>query len=137
MKRFMIAAFALLLVAMPLSAEAQQKKKKNQQDDQNPLTFILGIFSAANCIITCGGTATTVVTTVFVPQQERFVTTVSTSKVYGAYLGGALACTFLWPFINHFAGGPEPTSEEAAMMMLSCWVPGLGIILYLQNQYTP
>lgn len=136
MKKIVIVAFATLLLLMPATAEAQQKKK-NQQTDQNPLVFIAGIFSAVNCIITCGGTTSTVVTTVFVQQQERFVTTVSNSTKYGAYVGGALACTFLWPFINHFAGGPEPTSEEAAMMMLSCWVPGLGIVLYLQNQYAP
>jgi hypothetical protein len=136
MKKILVAALAALLFAMPVTAEAQQKKKK-QQDDQNPLVFIAGIFSAVNCIITCGGTASTVVSTVWIPQQERFVSTTSTTKVYGAYVGGALACTFLWPFINHFAGGPEPTSEEAATMLLSCWVPGLGLVLYLQNQHTP
>lgn len=139
MKKIFIVAFAALFLLMPATAEAQQKKKQ-QQNDQNPLTFIIGIFSAVNCIITCGGTASTVVTTVLIPQNEGpplVQTSSSTSKVYGSYVGGALACTFLWPFINHFAGGPEPTSEQAAMMMLSCWVPGLGIVLYLQNQYTP
>jgi hypothetical protein len=136
MKKIFVAAIAALLLVMPATAEAQQKKK-NQQDDQNPLTFFIGIFSAVNCIITCGGTASTIVSTVWIPREERFVATTSTTKAYGGYVGGALACTFLWPFINHFAGGPEPTSEQAAMMLLSCWVPGLGIVLYLQNQYTP
>lgn len=56
---------------------------------------------------------------------------------YGAYLGGALASTFLWPFINHAAGGQEPSSEQALANTLSCWVPGLGILLYLHNQNTP
>jgi hypothetical protein len=136
MRKFFAAAFAVLLLAMPITAEAQQKKKK-QQNEQNPLTFIIGIFSAVNCIITCGGTTSTVVTTVFIPQQERLVTKVATSTKYGAYAGGALICTFVWPFINHFAGGKEPTSEEAVLNTLSCWVPGLGIILYLQNQNAP
>jgi hypothetical protein len=136
MKKILVAALALLLVAMPLAAEAQQKKKK-QENEQNPLTFIIGIFSTVNCIVTCGGTAKTIVTTVFVEQQERFVTTAAKSTKHGAYLGGALACTFLWPFINHLAGGKEPTSEEALMNTVSCWVPGLGILLYLQSQYAP
>jgi hypothetical protein len=136
MKKILVVALAALLVATPLAAEAQQKKKK-QQDDQNPLTLLIGIFSTINCIITCAGTTKTIVTTVFVPQQEQFVTTSTTTSKYGAYLGGALACTFLWPFINHFAGGKEPTSEEALMNTVSCWVPGLGILLYLQNQYAP
>jgi hypothetical protein len=137
MKKVFVAALAALLLAMPVTAEAQQKKKKNQQNNQNPLTFIIGIFSTANCIITCGGANSTVVTRVFIPRQERFVTRVSTSTRYGAYATGALICTFTWPFINHFSGGNEPTSEEALMNTLSCWVPGLGIVLYLQNQNTP
>ena len=139
MKKVFVAALAALLLVMPATAEAQQKKK-NQQNDQNPLVFIAGIFSAVNCILTCGGTASTVVTTILIPQNEGpplVQTSSSTSRAYGAYLGGALACTFLWPFINHLADGPEPTAEEAAAIMLSCWVPGLGIVLYLQNQYTP
>lgn len=140
MKKFVALIFALLLLAMPTAAEAQQKKKNSNQNNDNPLVFIAGILSAVNCIITCGGTSTTVVKTIFIPQNEGpplVSTSSSTSRVYGAYLGGALACTFLWPFINHFSGAPEPTSEQAAQMMLSCWVPGLGIILYLQNQYAP
>lgn len=136
MRKFLVAVFAMLLLAMPVTAEAQQHKKK-QKNDQNPLTFIIGIFSTVNCIITCGGASATVVTKVFIPRQEGFVTKVSTSTKYGAFVTGALICTFTWPFINHFAGGKEPTSEEALMNTLSCWVPGLGIILYLQEQYRP
>jgi hypothetical protein len=136
MKKSMAAAVALLLLAMPMAAEAQQKKKK-QQNGENPLVLLIGIFSTVNCILTCGGTAKTIATTVFVEQQERFVTTTSTTKKYGPYLGGALACTFLWPFINHFAGGEEPTSEQALLYTVSCWVPGLGVLIYLQNQQAP
>jgi len=138
-KKFVALIFALLLFAIPETAQAQQKKNNNQ-DNQNPLVFIAGIFSAVNCIITCGGTTSTVVTAIVIPQSEGppiIRTGSATSRVYGAYVGGALACTFLWPFINHFAGGPEPTSEQAAQIMLSCWVPGLGLLLYLQNQYAP
>jgi hypothetical protein len=137
MKKILAAAFALLIFAMPIAAEAQQKKKKQQNNDPNPLVFIAGIFSAINCIITCGGTTKTIVTSVWVPQEERFLTTVTKSSKYGAYLGGALACTFLWPFINVAVGGKEPTPEEALAITASCWVPGLGIILYLSNQYAP
>lgn len=136
MKKFLVAAFVALLLAMPGTAEAQQKKKK-QQNDQNPLTFIIGIFSTVNCIVTCAGASSTVVTRVFIPRQEGFVTKVTSSTKYGAFVTGALICTFTWPFINHFTGGKEPTSEEALMNTLSCWVPGLGIILFLQNQYGP
>jgi hypothetical protein len=137
MKKILIAALAALLVVMPAVAEAQQKKKKNQEHEQNPLVLLIGIFSTLNCVFTCAGATKTVVTTVYVQQEERFVSTVSKSSKYGAYLGGALACTFLWPFINVAAGGKEPTSEEAVLNTISCWVPGLGIVLYLQNQYTP
>jgi len=136
MKKIVIAALAALLVIMPLAAEAQQKKKK-QQDDQNPLALLIGIFSTVNCIITCGGATKTVVTTVYVQQLETNVTTVAKSTKYGAYLGGALACTFLWPFINHLAGGKEPTEEEALLNFASCWVPGLGILVHLSNQNAP
>ncbi|MBS4083645.1 MAG: hypothetical protein KGZ73_08855 [Rhizobiales bacterium] len=132
MKRIVVAALAIMLLAIPATAEAQQKKKQN--DDQNPLIFLVGIFSAGNCIITCGGAVKTVATTTWISQEETFVTTVTNKKVYGSYLGGAMACTFLWPFINHLSGGEEPTSEEAALITLGCWVPGLGIVLHLQNQ---
>jgi len=135
MKRILVAALAIMLLAIPATAEAQQKKKQN--DDQNPLIFLFGIFSSANCIFTCGGAVKTVTTTTWISQEERFVTTVTKKTKYGGYLGGAMACTFLWPFINHLSGGDEPTAEEAALITLSCWVPGLGIVLYLQNEHTP
>ncbi len=135
MKRILIAAVAIMLAAMPVTAEAQQQNNPN--GNQNPLILFTGIFSAVNCIFTCGGAAKTVVTTTWVSQQETFVTTATKKTTYGAYLGGAMACTFLWPFINHLSGGKEPTAEEAAMITLGCWVPGLGIVLYLQNGYTP
>jgi hypothetical protein len=137
MKKILAASLALLLFAMPIAAEAQQKKKKQNQNEENPLVLLAGIFSAANCIFTCAGTAKTIVTTVYVQQQEHYVTTISKSSKYGAYLGGAVACTFLWPFINYAVGGKEPTSEEALAITASCWVPGLGIVLYLSNQHTP
>ncbi len=136
MRKIFVAALVALLMTMPLAAEAQQQQKK-QQDSQNPLALLIGIFSTINCILTCGGTTKTIVTTVFIPQQETNVTTASSSTRYGAYLGGALACTFLWPFINHLSGGREPTSEEALLNTASCWVPGLGILVYLHNQQTP
>jgi hypothetical protein len=135
MKKILAAAFALALFAMPTAAEAQQKKK--QQNGENPLIFLIGIFSTVNCILTCGGTTKTIVTSVYVEQQESFVTTASKTKKHGPYLGGALACTFLWPFINHLSGGQEPTSEQAFLNTVSCWVPGLGILVYLQNQQAP
>jgi sulfite exporter TauE/SafE len=171
MKKFLVALVALLIAAAPMNAEAQQKKKKKQQDEDNPIALLLGIFSTANCILTCGGitstvsnlvtttstitttTFVTVTTTVYVPQLERFVTTttqvpvtttqtvnttnsqgVLKNKILSGYATGALICTLVWPFINHFAGGKEPTSEEAVMNMVSCWVPGLGIIAYLAQQ---
>ncbi len=135
MRRIFVAVLALTIAAMPLAAEAQQQK--NQNNTQNPLALLIGIFSTVNCILTCAGTTKTIVTTVFIQQQEQNVTTSATSKSQGAYLGGALACTFLWPFINHLSGGQEPTSEQALVNTVSCWVPGLGILLYLNNQYAP
>jgi hypothetical protein len=145
MKRFLVAAFALLLFAMPMSAEAQQKKKKQQQDDPNPIVFLIGLFSIGNCIAHCGTTTKfiTKTATVVIPQSEGppiTITRVSTSavkKIMNGYVAGAALCTFLWPFINHLSGGPEPTPEEAIQAAISCWVPGLGIVLYLQSQYAP
>ena len=135
MKKFIVALFIALLAAMPLAAEAQAKnKKKKKQNEENPLVLLLGIFSTANCIVGCGTVTKLTVTTVFVPQQERFVTTVTkSSSIAGAYLGGAIACTAIWPFLTA-ALGQQPTSEEAIMYTASCWVPGLGLILYLKQQ---
>lgn len=136
MKKILVAALAAVLLVTPLAAQAQQQKK-NQQNEQSPLALLIGIFSTINCIVTCAGTTKTVITSVYIQQQETTVTTISKSTKYGAYLAGAAACTFLWPFINHFAGGKEPTSEEALLNTVSCWVPGLGILVYLHNQNAP
>jgi hypothetical protein len=132
MKKFIVALFVTLLAAMPLAAEAQVKKKK-KNEEQNPLVLLLGIFSTASCVISCGASAVTV-TTVYVPARERFVTTTTTSSAAGAFVAGAALCTGLWPFINLALGGREPTTEEALLNTISCWVPGLGLILYLQGQ---
>lgn len=67
MKKILTLAFAILLLAMPIAAEAQQQKKK-QQNEENPLVLIIGIFSALNCIFTCGGTTKTIVTTTILQQ---------------------------------------------------------------------
>jgi hypothetical protein len=133
MKKFIVALFVTLLAAMPLAAEAQTKKKKKKNEEQNPLVLLLGIFSTANCAISCGASAVTVTTT-FIPREERLVTVVTKKSAAGAFVAGAALCTGLWPFINLALGGKEPTSEEALLNTISCWVPGLGLILYLQEQ---
>lgn len=98
-------------------------------------------------------TFTTVTTTTFVQELERFVTTtqqvpvtntttVTTTtpqtsyakRFFNGYVAGAAICTVAWPFINVALGLPEPTPEEALLNSVSCWVPGLGILLYLQQQ---
>jgi hypothetical protein len=143
MKKLLVAAFALLLFAMPMSAEAQQKNKKKKQYDPNPIVFLIGLFSIGNCVAHCGTTTSfvTKTSTIVIPQNEGppvIITRTSTSavkKFMNGYVAGAAICTFLWPFINHLSGGPEPTPEEAIQAAISCWVPGLGIVLYLQSQH--
>ncbi len=134
MKKILLALCVVLFAAMPLSAEAQvKKKKKNQNQEQNPLVLLLGLFSTANCAISCGAvTATTI--KVFVPRREAFVTVVVKKSSAGAFVAGAAICSALWPFLNAALGGKEPTPEEVLLNMASCWVPGLGIILYLREQ---
>jgi len=134
MKKFLAALFVMLFAAMPLAAEAQVKKKKKQNDQQNPLVLLLGIFTTANCVVGCGTVTSFTATTVFIPERERFVTTVVKKSSAGSFVTGAAACTFLWPFINLALGGKEPTPEEALLNTASCWVPGLGLILFLQQQ---
>lgn len=134
MKKFIVALFIALLAAMPLAAEAQVKKKKKQNQNEDPIALLLGIFGVANCVIGCGTVTTFTTTTVFIQQQERFVTTVTkSSSVAGAYVGGAIACTAIWPFL-YAALGHEPTPEQALLYTASCWVPGLGLIVFLQQQ---
>jgi hypothetical protein len=133
MKKFIVALFIALLAAMPLAAEAQVKKKKKQNQNQDPIMLLLGIFGTANCIVGCGSVPKLVVTTVFIPERERFVTTVTKTSSAGSYLGGAIACTAIWPFLNA-ALGYEPTSEQAVLYTASCWIPGLGLILFLREQ---
>ncbi len=133
MKKFIVALFIALLAAMPLAAEAQVKKKKKQNKNQDPIMLLLGIFGTANCIIGCGTVTNLAVTTVFIPERERFVTTVTKTSSAGSYLGGAIACTAIWPFLNAVLGY-EPTSEQAVLYTASCWIPGLGLILFLQEQ---
>jgi hypothetical protein len=134
MKKFVLALFVVLFAAMPIAAEAQVKKKKKQNQNQDPLTLLLlGIFGTANCIIGCGTVTAVTVTTVFIPERERFVTTVTKTSSAGSYLGGAIACTAIWPFLHAIAGN-EPTSEQALLYTASCWIPGLGLILLLQQQ---
>jgi hypothetical protein len=135
MKKIILALFVVLLAAMPLAAEAQVKKKKKKKEEPNPIAFLLGIFSTANCVIGCGTAASVTVTTIFIPREERLVTVVTkNSSAGGAFLAGAALCSALWPFINLALGGKEPTSEEALLNTVSCWVPGLGLVLYLQQQ---
>ncbi len=134
MKKILVALCVVLFAAMPLAAEAQvKKKKKNQNQEQNPLVLLLGLFSTTNCAISCGAVSSITVT-VFVPRKEAFVTTVVKKSNAGAFVAGAALCSALWPFINLALGGKEPTPEEALLNTVSCWVPGLGLVLYLREQ---
>jgi len=135
MKKIIVALFLVLFAAMPLAAEAQvKKKKKKQNEEQNPLVLLLGLFTTANCVVGCGTVTSVAVTTVFIPERERFVTTVVKKTSAGSFVTGGIVCTVLWPFINVALGGKEPTPEEALLNTASCWVPGLGLILFLQQQ---